>query len=86
MMELTESYEWHFPFGDERLGRDCLPLIPVLWGNLEWGSTPPSFSRILCSLLHQNSLSAAVILLQAPAQKQNHLTSPSLQLWNPGMV
>lgn len=44
MMELTESCEWHFPFGDERLGKDCLPLLPVLWDNLEWGSTPPSFT------------------------------------------
>ncbi|XP_059726248.1 NADH dehydrogenase [ubiquinone] iron-sulfur protein 7, mitochondrial [Haemorhous mexicanus] len=40
-MELTESCEWHFPFGDERLGRDCLPLIPVLWGR----SAPPTRHR-----------------------------------------
>lgn len=27
---LTQSHEWHFPFGGERLGRDFLPLILVL--------------------------------------------------------
>lgn len=44
MMELTESCEWHFPFGDESLGRDCLPLIPVLWGHLEMGINFPLLS------------------------------------------
>lgn len=30
MMDLTQSFEWHLPFGGERLGRDFLPLILVL--------------------------------------------------------
>lgn len=41
MMELTQSCEWHFPFGAETLGRDILALIPVLWGNLEMGINFP---------------------------------------------